>query len=258
MLPATLVASSKDSDLAVLKCDALNCPPLPIDDDLVFRVGSEVCVTSFGLSDVMGMNVKSTHGNIMFPPSTSAWNMVQYNATDPGRGGGPVSDSMGNVVAIHCKGFDASAVHYCAGIPMVRAKHFLQESIEGFQPTPRNKADQPWGQIEQQAAKSTVSVVARGKAQDVGLSTRLGDGYLQDNSCVFCNGKTKVKCPAPGCSRGTVPRQQTVASTEPISGRRITETQTIRVPCSHCHGSGTVTCPDCHGSGIDRSLVSGR
>ena len=68
-LPAKLVASSKDYDLAILRCEGLNCPALPISIETP-RVPSEIVVAGFPDSDTLGAALKTAQGLIAAPPTT--------------------------------------------------------------------------------------------------------------------------------------------------------------------------------------------
>jgi S1-C subfamily serine protease len=252
-LPAKLVASSKDYDLAILHCEGLNCPALPIALETP-RVHSDIVVAGFPDSDTFGAALKTAQGLIATPPNPSLGGMLQYNAIpSSGSAGGPVLDSMGNVVAIHCKSFSSMVSRYGAGLPMNRAYRFILESIPGYQLNP-NRADLAWNEVGELAAKSLVVVLCKAPSQDVGLMQRVGDEFLEDTSCCLCNGLKRTKCPFRSCARGSVPKTETVVVGKTPQGADIYGTNTIRVPCPNCGGDGVVTCPGCNGSGVDMEV----
>ncbi len=249
-LPAKLVASSKDYDLAILHCEGLDSPALPISTETP-HVHSEIVVAGFPASDTLAAALKTAQGLVVTPPNPSLGGMLQYNAIpSSGSAGGPVLDSMGNVVAIHCKSFSSMVSRYGAGLPMNRAFGFIRESIPGYQLNP-NKADLAWSDVSDLAAKSLVVVLSKAPAQDVGLTARVGNEFLEDASCCLCNGLKKIKCPYRSCARGTVPDVETVVVGKTPQGAAIYGTNTIRVTCPNCGGKGVVTCSACRGSGID-------
>jgi S1-C subfamily serine protease len=254
-LPATLVASSKTQDLALLQCAGLSCPALPLANDLP-RKGQELMVFGYPSSDVLGMNLKSSRGLLATLPLASLSGMMQYNAdAATGGAGGPVCDSFGNVVGVHCKTFSAVVSRYAAGIPMYAAMPFIRESVPNYQGAPEGKADKQWSDIANQVGKSTVLILSKARAQDVGLAKRIGEEFLEDRACVVCNGFKKIKCPVRDCARGTIGKTQRVSAGRlPTTGQEVYEEQRIRVQCPNCHGAGAVTCPACGGGGVDPDL----
>ena len=95
-LPAKLVASSKEYDLAILRCEGLNCSALPIRIETP-PVSTGVVIAGYPDSDTSGTALKTAQGQITARPNRSLGGMLQYNAIASSGGvGGPVLDSMGN------------------------------------------------------------------------------------------------------------------------------------------------------------------
>ena len=210
-LPAKLVASSSDYDLAILQAEGLKCPALPISIE-VPRVHSGNCRSRISGLRHAGYGAENRSGLVATPPNYSLGGMLQYNAIpSSGGAGGPVLDSMGNVVAIHCKSFSSMVSRYGAGLPMNRAFRFIVDSVPGYQLNP-SKADMPWNDIADSVAKSAVVVLSKVPAQDVGLAKRVGSEFLEDASCCMCNGFKQTKCPFRSCARGRYPRPRRLSS----------------------------------------------
>ena len=215
-LPAKLVASAKHSDLALLQCPDLKSPALPADPAPP-HPGTDVLVAGYPLADASGLALKVARGNVAAPAGVG---VLTYEAPgSPSVGGGPVIDSMGNVVAMHWKALASLNNRYCAGIPMSAAMPFVVASIPGYQPRKPGRADVPWSEIEEQTRASTVVVLCKTPAQDVGLSKRVGGAYLVDYSCCRCNGSKNIRCPAAIALTGRWPTsgRRSLSATRPVA-----------------------------------------
>jgi S1-C subfamily serine protease len=252
-LPAKLVASSKDTDLAVLECPDLKSPALPADPMLP-HPDTDVLVAGYPLVDASGLSIKMARGNTMAAAAVGKQGVLTYEAAgSPSVGGGPVTDSMGNVVAMHWKTLGSLNNRYGAGVPMATALPFITASIPtDFHPALPNKADMPWNEIEEQTKMSTVVVLSKTPSQDVGLSKRIGPGFLVDASCCRCNGFKSIRCLARGCTNGKIANyKQEKTGRNPITGAAMYDDVKYYTPCPVCHGRALIPCVVCRGSGVD-------
>lgn len=257
-LEAKLIASSESYNLSILHCPGLTCTPLPMDD-WYSRIGTDILVASYPMIDTKAASIKMAKGKLISPSSQFYFGgHVVYEAPKaPSVPGGPVVDSMGNVVAMHLKSFEALNNRYNAGINVWAARDFIRDSIPNARFTPVGKADLPWSDIEKQAAQATVVVMCEQPASDVGLNKRVGDGFLIDVSCSKCSGMKTVRCPVRDCANGKVgAMKRTITGRNPTTGQTIYQDTRVSVPCDNCDGRGRVTCPECRGSGIDSSVSS--
>jgi S1-C subfamily serine protease len=254
-LPAQLVASSKDSDLALIKCPDLKSRPMAMEVRIP-HVGDDILVAGYPLADISGLNLKSAMGIALVGGTVGRNALMTYEAAgSPSVPGGPVTDSMGNVVAMHWKASVALNNRYGAGIPMATALPFVKSSILDFQPPARGQVDVPWSEITKVVEQATVVVLAKTPAQDVGLSKRVGAGFLVDPYCCRCNGLKTIHCQEPNCINGKVASVRTdITGRDPLTGDALTESSMVSTPCQTCGGTQRVNCPACGGSGIDVDL----
>lgn len=108
-----VIATDKDSDIAVIKIDvpADQLLPLPLGDSDALRVGDPVIAIGnpFGLSSTMTYGIVSAKGRTMesmrqSPSGTffTAAGLIQTDAPiNPGNSGGPLLDLQGNVIGIN-------------------------------------------------------------------------------------------------------------------------------------------------------------
>ena len=104
-IPASIIASDKENDLAVLsiKSGLLPNPQYSILKDLQ-KTGTEIWVLGYPLTSTMGNEIKATSG-IISSQSGYKGDKVLYQISapiQPGNSGGPVFDLNGNVVGIVC------------------------------------------------------------------------------------------------------------------------------------------------------------
>lgn len=254
-LPAQLIASHKDYDLALIRCPGLAAPALPLDLNWA-RIGTEVLVASYPIIDMQASSLKVGRGVTISPGIVNQHSgVVVYEiAKAPSVPGGPVVDSMGNAIALHWKSNAALNNRYNAGIPLSHAERFMRDNIPNFRPVSPNKADQPMDEVEKQTAKSTIVVLSQNPASDVGLNKRVGEGFLIDNSCCRCNGRTTMECPVRNCARGKISVERRVQTGRGPQGQVLYMDVHDYVDCNNCDGSGRVRCSSCGGSGVDSSV----
>ena len=255
-MKANLVATSDVFDLALLQCDGLNLPPLPLEI-VKPPVESPVVVVSHQLSSGLSAASSSVRGSIIAHPQSSLERLLIYNV-DGGFGsvGGPVCNEAGNVVALHSKNLSVLARSYGGGVPTAAFALFLQKSIPTYRAGGSGDSGQSWKDLAENAQKSSVSILAIARTQDVGLAKRIGTGFLEDCSCCACKSFGTEDCPERACKRGKVPsvhREPTYFDT--IAGKQMYAESHIMVPCTQCGGRGVVRCSFCGGSGIDPELL---
>jgi hypothetical protein len=77
----------------------------------------------------------------------------------------------------------------------------------------------------------------------------------EDTTCMACNGKLMLECPARGCSRGVVKhRERELKQRDARTGVALYGAKIVEERCTVCNGQGRIECPHCSGSGIDRNL----
>jgi S1-C subfamily serine protease len=237
-LKATVVATSKTPDLALLRCTELFAPAVTFDQ-APCRRGTDVMVLGYPEMFELGATLKATRGVISGLPSPALDNLYLYDAvTNGGNSGGPVCDSHANIVAVHCIGVN-TASRYGGGIPSAEVVAFLQKSLPGYKAgTPATKTID-WPAVDQQVSPSTVLVWVRKRD---GQNATAISGALEDKSCLACKGAGGVKCFNGGCVNGVM--------TVRVRGT------SVKAPCPICSGTGLSKCLHCVGSGVDRDVLA--
>ena len=111
-LPARVVGTDPDSDLAVIQIDpaGLNLVPLPLGDSEALKVGQRVIAIGnpFGLQGTMTLGIVSALGRLL--PTGGSSTTGRYNIPDviqtdaainPGNSGGPLLNLAGQVVGVN-------------------------------------------------------------------------------------------------------------------------------------------------------------
>ena len=94
-LAAELIAESEKPDLALVRCKALDAPPVRLVEKLPTR-GTDIMVLGYPLGPTFGTTLKSTRGAVVAMPDAAVDNMFLYDAvTNPGNSGGPLCDKCG-------------------------------------------------------------------------------------------------------------------------------------------------------------------
>lgn len=239
LLRAKLVATSKSPDLALLHCEQLQAPPLPIADELCGR-GTDIMALGYPEMFALGASLKATRGVISAVPSPAVENMYLYDATiNPGNSGGPVCDSRGRVVAVTTV-VTRTVGRYGGGIPSPVALGFVRQHIANYTAPESPAQVLEWPAVDARVSPSTVLVWSRsqgGKSrpQEVAASA------IEDKDCMKCGGIGVLKCMTPGCVKGTVPVKR--------------DGSTRRTICRNCDGKWLIKCTECDGTGNDPRLA---
>lgn len=109
-LPAAVIGSDPDSDLAIIKVDQLpeNVIALPLADSDTARVGDEVVAIGnpFGLGTSMTYGIVSATGRVI-PSGFTQFNIPMAIQTDaainPGNSGGPLINLNGEVIGVNAQ-----------------------------------------------------------------------------------------------------------------------------------------------------------
>ena len=136
-LPATLVAKTDDTgpDIAVLRCDELNAPPVQFIGDDVARQGTEVGILGFpGVHLTKTTPFMFTRGSICKLPTDRDSEKFYFMdaVANPGNSGGPIFDARGGVLGILTAITRNQAFNYSLGIPHSEALPFLEKNVPEF------------------------------------------------------------------------------------------------------------------------------
>jgi S1-C subfamily serine protease len=170
-LAAELVATSNDTDLALVRCDGLDAPAVPLSEALPPR-GSDIMVLGYPLGISFGTNVKSTKGAMVAMPDASMENMCLYDAvTNPGNSGGPLCDQTGRVVAVVRAVTGSIGGSYGAAIPVSTAMPFLKQHIAELKTDETTASKLEWSAVDGRVAPSTVLILKKENLSDVGVGS---------------------------------------------------------------------------------------
>jgi serine protease Do len=122
-LPARLIGSDADTDLALIKVEAQGLPVVRLGDSDRLRVGDWVCAIGnpFEFDHTVTVGVVSSKGRKLFNASFDAY--IQTDAAiNPGNSGGPLVDAAGEVVGINAAVSDeAEGIGFAVPINLARS-----------------------------------------------------------------------------------------------------------------------------------------
>jgi S1-C subfamily serine protease len=160
-LAAELVAIADGVDLALIRCDALDAPPVPLANSLPPR-GSDIMVLGYPLGPEFGTALKSTRGSMVAMPDPSVDNMCLYDAiTNPGNSGGPLCDKTAHVAAIVRAVTGSVGGSYGAAIPITSAMPFLRSHIPDLDKSQTTGKELDWPAVDAKVAPSTVLILKK-------------------------------------------------------------------------------------------------
>ncbi len=263
-LPATVMAISAEHDLALVKCDAIKSPAIPLSLAAPRR-GLEVLALGYPKSDLIGRGLKATRGIITALPEEANAGMLLFDAElNGGNSGGPVLTKTGEAIGVATAKFNAAIVgNYSAGVPSAVAIPFVKTLIPNFGDggAPVPTVEQDWPDVDARTAPSTVMLLCYYRSVPVRVQQVPGEGgakgksnSLEDTSCSACNGTSFLACPQKGCIKGSVSRQETYTEVVGFGIKRtVNKTRFVQSECPVCDGKGRVDCRACSG-GRDTSL----
>ncbi|MCR4301211.1 MAG: Do family serine endopeptidase [Sulfuricaulis sp.] len=138
MVPAKVVGSDPETDIAVLKIDLKKLPVISLGHSDRLRVGDVVLAIGnpFGVGQAVTMGIVSATGRNKLGINTFE-NFIQTDAAiNPGNSGGALIDAEGNLVGINTAIFSRSGGNQGIGfaIPTSLAQNVMQEIIEHGRP----------------------------------------------------------------------------------------------------------------------------
>jgi S1-C subfamily serine protease len=160
-LPAELIATADGLDLALIRCDALDAPAVPLSEKLPPR-GSDIMVLGYPLGPEFGTALKSTRGSMVAMPDASVDNMCLYDAvTNPGNSGGPLCDKSARVAAVVRAVTGSVGGNYGAAIPIASAMPFLKSHIPDLADSADEAKELDWPGVDAKVAPSTVLILKK-------------------------------------------------------------------------------------------------
>ncbi|HID21920.1 MAG TPA: trypsin-like serine protease [Planctomycetaceae bacterium] len=257
-LECRIAAVSEHDDLALLHCEPLKAPPLPLAETVPPRQ-TEVIVLGYPMEDVLGRQIKSTRGVIVSLPNPSSADLVLFDASlNPGNSGSPVCDRTGRVVAVATLLYQLPS-KLSAGIPAPAALAFVKEHLEDYGgDAPQPGEEKSLVDVDAQASRSTVMVRVyyhhpSRPARPSGAAVAAEGWYVADRTCIGCNGAGTTDCPV--CLRGKIKvKKPVVIAVDPRTGEPVVQQRFFQRLCSNCNGTGNRPCLVCRGSGIEPPL----
>lgn len=250
---AEVVAVSDEHDLALLRCQTLNLPPLSLSARSP-KLGEEAMALGYPNTAILGLGLKSTRGSISAVPEESR-NTLLYDVTiNPGNSGGPLLDAAGRVIAINTFFFRLDQ-GISGGVPATSASAFLQQSLPDILASDGDGNTLAWPEIASSAAASIVYVEVLFKDAapvfaEIAGNDRMQDSCFIDDSCLICMGYGSVPCQNRSCRGGRLSVPYT--ETQRVGFGRYARDVPLRKfryeDCPICVGK-KVNCPACNGTG---------
>jgi len=132
-VPADVIGSDRDSDIAVLRARGDDLPAAALGVSADLRIGQPV----IAVGSPLGLTGTVTYGIISSPArGSSTDSMIQTDASiNPGNSGGPLVDLSGRVVGINTSiatlGRDSGNIGIGFAVPIDRAAAVAQRIISG-------------------------------------------------------------------------------------------------------------------------------
>ena len=133
-LPASIQATDRERDLALLGVDASAGPPLTFRDAPPVRRGEYVITYGFPLSGLLSSGPSLTTGNIsaLAGLRDNPANFQISAAVQPGNSGGPLFDSRGNVIGVVVSKLNAARVAQLTGGDIPQNVNFAVKGTEAL------------------------------------------------------------------------------------------------------------------------------
>ena len=170
-LAAELIADSEKPDLALVRCERLDAPPVELAAKLPPR-GTDIMVLGYPLGPSFGTTLKSTRGSLVALPDPALDNMFLYDAiTNPGNSGGPLCDKAGHVAGVVRAVTGSVGGTYGAGIPIADALPFLRQHVPNFKLAVSDAKEVDWPAVDAMVSPSTVLIMTK---EDLRTDTGIG------------------------------------------------------------------------------------
>lgn len=130
-LPATIVGTDEDSDIAVLKVEADDLPAIPFATDSSLLTGETVIAIGnpFGFSHTVTTGVISATGRSLRTTNRTYLDFIQTDASiNPGNSGGPLLNIRGELIGINTAIYDG-AQNIGFAIPAHRVQRVVEQLI---------------------------------------------------------------------------------------------------------------------------------
>ncbi len=166
-LPAEVIASNEEVDLAVLKCEALKAPPLALQAKVPGR-GTELMSLGYPETGVLGLGLKTTRGTIVTVPEPPEQMQFLHSAiVNRGNSGGPLVDETGAVLGVTVAFIKVENAMF-VGIPVEEVWRFVRAhaaDVKLLEAKKRPKLD--WPVVDNLVSPSTVFVQCKFNAEGV-------------------------------------------------------------------------------------------
>ncbi|MEP2311452.1 trypsin-like peptidase domain-containing protein, partial [Rhodopirellula bahusiensis] len=254
---ATILAVSRQAsiDLAILKLDQpLDVPSLPVRESNP-RQEEEIVALGYPLPGRYEPSLMSNRGSIS-KFMADGKSMLHTATVEPGNSGGPCVDLSGQVVGVNYATDPQNEVRNYAVLPADAAKFAKDSGVE--LPSPISATHATFADTIEACREAVLMVHCYATVRPSSSSDRLtgetsgGDrsatqfSLIADDCCLWCGGRTYVKCP--DCVNGRRSVRQTVVVGRSFDGSPITGSKTFRPDCPSCN-RGRVKCPACSGTG---------
>ena len=163
-LPATVVATLSDPDIALLRCEQLDAPSLPLAAAMP-RNGTDIMALGYPGGSLLGMEQKVTRGTVISQsdPQMDGGNFLHSATVNPGNSGGPIVNDQGHVVGVVVAIVRTTTIGnaYGVGIPVERIWSFIREHLADVQPADAGAPEKKWPDVGSEAGPSTVFISAK-------------------------------------------------------------------------------------------------
>lgn len=163
-LPATVVATLTDPDIALLRCEQLDAPALPLAAEMP-RPGTDIMALGYPGGSLLGMEQKVTRGAVVSQsdPQMDGGNFLHSATVNPGNSGGPIVDQQGHVVGVVVAIVRTATIGnaYSVGIPVERIWPFLRQHLTDIQHADAGAPEKSWPDVGSAASPGTVFISAK-------------------------------------------------------------------------------------------------